>query len=433
MAKELQQAQRTAFTTNFTAIKGSIKNSIETVKDRLYDRKAISDEVRTGSLECLICDLQSRINSGIYGNLFDTMCQVFDSIEGLGCLSKALRASVNEKLRYNHYQLYHHPQCESQVKDSGRATDSFLSSALQASESDHNVDVIAYGLQKGHCTYQQSSRVDDTIEKTTKRMLEHDRRRSEDIIKEENCFIKRKLKIAQDRTLSLTMEDQENTNMIQKLFARASLAGTKLEKAEVKIAQLELEKKQMICAEQRQSNQYKELFAQTKGLQMEVETLKSQLTDQEKQADDLKEQNQQLQEQHEELKKQNQQLQKQYEELKKQNQQLQKQYEVLGESKKQSQQLQESLNGMLKCIQQLQEHVEKFHQETLKFYKEFEQRVIAALEKLISQHLQEKLMKRNQQLQEELKKRNQQLREQRKELQKLNQQLRDQHNQGSNY
>ena len=331
MAKELQQAQRAAFTTNFTAIKGSIKNSIETVKDRLYDRKAISDEVRTGSLECLIGDLQSRLSSGIYGNLFDTMCQVFDSIEGLDCLSKALRASVNEKLGYNHYSLIHHPICDSQVKDSGRATDPFLSSALQTSEPDHDVDMVASGLQKGLSLYQQSPRVDDTIEKTTKRMLEHDKLRPEDIIKEENCFMKGKLKIVQERTISLTMEDQANTEMMHRLFERASLAGTKLEKAEVKIAQLEVEKKQMIIAEQRQSNQYKELLVQTKGLQMEVDTLKSQLIDQEKQAEVLKEHNQQLQEGHEELKKQYQQLQEQYEELKNQNEQLQEQHKHLKE------------------------------------------------------------------------------------------------------
>ena len=369
MAKELQQAQRAAFTTNFTAIKDSIKNSIETVKDRLYDRKAISNEVRTGSLECLIGDLQSRLRSGIYGNLFDTMCQVFDSIEGLDCLSKALRTSVNEELGYNHYQLYHHPQSDSQVKDSGRATDSFLSSALQASESDHDVDMVANSLQKGLSLCQQSPRVDDTIEKTTKRMLEHDKLTSEDIIKEENCFVKGKLKIAQDRTLSLTMEDQANTNMIQKLFERASLAGTKLEKAEVKIAQLELEKKQMICAEQRQSNQYKELFAQTKGLQMEVETLKSQLTDQEKQADDLKEQNQQLQEGHEELKKQNQQLQEQHKELKEQNRQLREDHKEL---KKQKEQLQEQYEDLKKQNQQLQKQHENLNKQNQQLQEQHE-------------------------------------------------------------
>ena len=305
--KKIRLAQKKAFNKNLVNIKCFIENCLIPVLDELCSRGAISDEVKKRkSLDTLVTELQNRLGSGLDRTLFDAICETFDTIDSLNCLSIALRKSVNDILKYEYYKNPQQAELEVDYsrRDSGKGTDSFLSLPHQASEDDLlDVENDFKRLQFYPSSTRSDVMIPEAIHNSEKLRLEEEKRdvqkqleielKDKEILEEARSRTTKKLKSAQERNISLQTEDKENTEKIDELTDRyraiernKSLSETKLEIAQRDIVNLKRENQKLKNAEKRWMDQCLEL-------QLEVEKLKSKLMDQEKIIEGLRKQNKQ--------------------------------------------------------------------------------------------------------------------------------------------
>lgn len=303
--KKIRLAQKKAFNKNLVNIKSFIETCLIPVLDELCARGAISDEVKKRTcLDTLVTELQNRLGSSLDINLFDAICDTFDSIDSLNCLSIALRKSVNDILKYEYYKQPQQPELEVDYsrKDSGKGTDSFLSLAQQASEDDVlDVENDFKRLQIYPSSTRSDVMIPEAIHSSEKLRLEEEKRdvqkqleieqKDKEILEEARSRTMKKLQSAQERNISLQTEDKENTEIIDELTdkyrdleRKKSLSETKLEIAQRDIVNLKRENQKL-------KSEQKRWMDQSLELQLEVEKLKSKLTDQEKIIEELRKQN----------------------------------------------------------------------------------------------------------------------------------------------
>ena len=308
--KKIRLAQKKAFNENLVNIKRFVETCLIPVLDELCVRRAISDVVQKSKcLDTLVTELQNRLGSGLDRNLFDTICETFDSIDSLSCLSTALRKSVNDILKYDYYKQPQQAELEVDYsrKDSGKGTDSFLSLPHQASEDDLlDVENDFKRLQIYPSSTRSDVMIPEAIHSSEKLRLEEEKRdvqkqleieqKDKEILEEARGRTMKKLQSAQERNISLQTEDKKNTEIIDELTDRyrdverkKSLSETKLEKAQRDIVNLKRENQKLKSAEKRWMDQCLEL-------QREIEELKIKLTNQEKTMEELRKQNMQSQE-----------------------------------------------------------------------------------------------------------------------------------------
>ena len=305
--KKIRLAQKKALNKNLVNIKRFIETCLIPVLDELCARGAISDEVKKSKcLDTLVTELQNRLGSGLDRTLFDAICETFDSIDSLNCLSIALRKSVNDILKYDYYKNPQQAELEVDYnrRDSGKGTDSFLSLAQQASEDDLlDVENDFKRLQFYPSSTRSDVMIPEAIHNSEKLRLEEEKRdvqkqleielKDKEILEEARSRTMKKLQSAQERNISLQTEDKENTEKIDELTDRyraiernKSLSETKLEIAQRDIVNLKRENQKLRNTEKRWMDQCLEL-------QLEVEKLKNKLMDQEKIIEDLRKQNKQ--------------------------------------------------------------------------------------------------------------------------------------------